>query len=136
MDSGAGNSWMADFGAAVSWIGWWEFHRLDGGVSWIGHSEFHGLEVRFFKDKRFGFSWIGYKLFKDDRIVRFLKVRGGVFPTFQRSASINSKPRRGLCNPEIRLFYIYMIIYLLSMIYDIVSTKGSPLRPPLLDKKD
>jgi hypothetical protein len=67
---------------------------LDEGISWIWMMVIQGLDQMFFNgrpDGSEGFSRLGF----------------GVFPFFQRSASILSKARRPFCNPKIRLFSIY-----------------------------
>jgi len=67
---------------------------------------------------RLGFSWIGSVVFMDglvffmdERTVR-MAFQGwiGVFPFFQRSASILSKTRVPFCNLKIQLFSIKFII--------------------------
>jgi hypothetical protein len=52
------------------------------------------------------FSWTGSLFFMDDRMDSegFFKVGFGVFPFFQRSASILSKNQVPLCNLKTRLF--------------------------------
>jgi hypothetical protein len=81
------------------------------GFSWMDQIGFHGWDQIGFH--RVGSDWFSSgwirMFFMDDRmIVKVFRGWIGVFPFFQRSASILSKNQAPTCNLKFELFSIYL----------------------------
>jgi len=113
-------------GKKLTWILALHFKDLDAweiqGLDWIQKTRvdqvFRGWMV--FRGLDRWFSWIGWMVFMDGINVFHGRLDGfegfflgwiGVFPSFQRSASILSKDKAPFCNLKIQLFHTLFLNY-------------------------